>query len=190
MRDFFTDALLIAAVLFEYYVIYAFIRSKMGKYPPYVSTRKGMVKLLAKETEFILADESTPKNVVEPGCGNARITICLAKKYPNHSFVGYEWDWVPYLLAKIKSCRLKNVKILRQNFMTADYTKTDLAILFTGNEIAQELGEKLKNDMPAGAYVVSESFEMKQLPLVKTLETGKANWFFLPQKVYFYKIEK
>ena len=93
-------------------------------------------------------------------------------------------------MAKIKSCRLKNVKILRQNFMTADYTKTDLAILFTGNEIARELGQKLKNDMPAGAYVVSESFEMKELPLVKTLETGKANWFFLPQKVYFYKIEK
>lgn len=174
------------AVIFEYYVIYAFIRSKMGKYPPFVPTRKGMTDIIVREAEFVLSD-SDSKKVVEPGCGDARVLIALAKKYPQHTFIGYEWDRFPYTLAKIKTRKYKNITVLRQNFMLTDYKDVNLAVLFTGNEIAQDLAKKLATELPKSAIVISESFKLPLFECIKEVHTEKKNYFFLPQTLYVYR---
>ena len=182
----FSFILLIVAVVFEYYVIYTFIKSKMGKYPPFVTTKKAMLEVISNAAAFTLSSEET-KNVVEPGCGDARILKTLADKYPQHNFVGYEWDRFPYFLAKIKTRKYKNIKIERKNFMTADYTDVKLVVLFTGNEIAQELSSKLRQDLPKGAIVISESFELPNFHCLEEQETGDKNHWFLNQKLYIYQ---
>ena len=184
--DIFSFFLLIVAVAFEYYVIYTFIKSKKGKYPPFVPTKKAMLEEICDATDFVLSAPEA-KNVVEPGCGDARILKTLADKYPQHSYIGYEWDHVPYFLAKFKTRKYKNIKIQRQNFMLADYTSTNLVVLFTGNEIAQELSAKLRQDLQKGAVIVSESFELPNFECLKTQETGKKNHWFLDQKLYIYQ---
>lgn len=182
----FSFVLLVIAVIFEYYFIYCFIRSKMGKYPPFVPTKKEMLDEIKNAAAPVLSSPES-KNVVEPGCGDARILKALADKYPQHSYVGYEWDYVPYFLAKFKTGKYKNIKILRQDFLKADYTSVGLVVLFTGNEIAHDLSVKLKQDLPAGATVISESFQLPDFDCVQELETGKKNHFFLDQKLYVYR---
>jgi len=184
--DIISFILLVAAVIFEYYFIYAFIKSKMGKYPPFVPTKKAMLEEISDAADFVLSPPES-KNVVEPGCGDARILKTLAEKYPQHSFVGYEWDYIPYFLAKIKTRKYKNIKIERQNFMLADYTSIHLVVLFTGDEIAQDLSAKLRQDLPKGAVIISESFELPNFTNLKTYETGKKNHWFLNQKLYVYQ---
>jgi len=182
----FSFILLVIAVIFEYYYIYSFIKSKKGKYPPFIPTKKEMLEEITNTVDFVLSLVDS-KNVVEPGCGDARILKTLADKYPQHSFIGYEWDYVPYFLAKFKTRKYKNIKIERQNFMTADYTRINLVVLFTGNEIAQELSAKLRQDLPKGAIIVSESFELPNFECLKVQETGKKNHWFLDQKLYVYQ---
>ncbi|MBR1777605.1 MAG: hypothetical protein IJ752_03350 [Alphaproteobacteria bacterium] len=184
--DIVSFVLIIIAVIFEYYYIYTLIKSKMGKYPPFIPTKKAMLQEITEAASSVLSAPDF-KNVVEPGCGDARILKTLAMAYPQHSFVGYEWDYVPYFLAKLKTRKFKNIKIKRQNFMTADYTSTHLVVLFTGNEIAQELSAKLRQDLPKGAIVISESFELPNFTCLKMQETGKKNHFFLDQKLYIYQ---
>lgn len=182
----FSFTLLVIAVVFEYYVIYSFIRSKMGKYPPFVPTKKEMLEEIANAADFVLSAQEH-KNVVEPGCGDARILKSLADKYPQHSYIGYEWDYVPYFLARFKTRKYKNITIKRRNFMTEDYTTINLVVLFTGNEIAQELSVKLRQDLPKGAVVISESFKLPDFSCIRESETGKKNHFFLDQKLYVYQ---
>ena len=177
----------IFVVLVEYYIIYSFIRSKMGKYPPYVPTRKEMVQEIVKEISPFLENASSAMNITEPGCGDARIIAALAKKFPQHSFTGYEWDVVPYFLAKITTKKYKNIRVVRQNFMTADYTKENFVILFTGDEIAAELSKKLSADLPDDALILSQSFKVPEMTCIKEIETAKKNYFFLPPKLYWYK---
>lgn len=182
----FSLILMIIAVIFEYYVIYSFFKSKMGKYPPFVPTKKAMLEEITSTVDFVLSAPDS-KNVVEPGCGDARILKTLADKYPQHSYIGYEWDYVPYFLAKFKTRKYKNIKIQRQNFMLADYTSINLVVLFTGNEIAHDLSVKLRQDLPKGAIIVSESFELPDFSCLQTQETGKKNHWFLNQKLYVYQ---
>ena len=184
--EIFSFLLLVVAVIVEYYFIYCFIRSKMGKYPPFVPTKKAMLEEIKNAaTPFLSTQEH--KNIVEPGCGDARILKTLADAFPQHSFVGYEWDYVPYFLARFKTRKYKNIKIERKNFMLADYTAVGLVILFTGNEIAQELSVKLHQDLPQGAIVISESFKLPNFTCLQESETGKKNHFFLDQKLYIYQ---
>ena len=178
--------LLIIAVVFEYYVIYSFIRSKMGKYPPFVPTKDEIIKEISDLSGFVLSSPEV-KNVVEPGCGDARILKTLADKYPQHSFVGYEWDSFPYFLAKFKTRKYKNITVKRRNFMTEDYTAVDLVVLFTGNEIAKDLSVKLRQDLPKGAVIISESFELPDFMCLQVRETGRKNRWFLNQKLYVYQ---
>jgi len=184
--EIFQFALLVFAVVVEYYFIYAFVRSKMGKYPPYVPSRKGMAELIAREAAFVL-DDPAAKKVVEPGCGDARVLAMLAQTYPQHRFVGYEWDFFPYFLAKIRTRKYKNLTVLKQNFMKVDYSDVGLAVLFTGNEIAAELSQKLAAELPDDAVVISESFELPRFKCIKQIETDKKNYWFLPQKIFVYK---
>lgn len=182
----FSFILLVVAVIFEYYVIYTFIKSKMGKYPPFITTKKATLEVIRDTADFVLSSKEQ-KNVVEPGCGDARILKTLADKYPQHSFIGYEWDYFPYFLAKFKTRKYKNIKIERQNFMTADYTNVGLVVLFASNEIAQELSVKLRQDLPKGAIIISESFELPNFTCLKEQETDKKNHWFLNQKLYTYQ---
>ena len=184
--DIISFILLVIAVIFEYYFIYAFIKSKMGKYPPFVPTKKAMLEEISNAADFVLSQPES-KNVVEPGCGDARILRTLADKYPQHSFIGYEWDHVPYFLAKLKTRKYKNIKIERKNFMLADYSSINLVVLFTGDEIAQDLSAKLRQDLPKGAVIISESFELPNFTCLQVQETGKKNHFFLNQKLYVYQ---
>lgn len=182
--------LLIAAVIVEYYFIYAFFRSKMGKYPPYVPSRKGVADTILKEAALFLENSPVPMNITEPGCGDARILAAVAKHFPRHRFTGYEWDFIPYILAKIRTRRYKNIRILRQNFMHADYSADNLVILFTGNEIAADLSKILAAKLPDGAVIISECFKLIGLPCEKEISTGKKNYWFLPPKLYVYKISR
>ncbi|MCQ2913842.1 MAG: class I SAM-dependent methyltransferase [Alphaproteobacteria bacterium] len=128
-------------------------------------------------------------NIAELGCGDARIICKLADKFSNHKFIGYEWDKFPYFLAKIRCKKRKNVSVYRQDFMKADYTKTNFAILFTGNEIAKELSQKLASEMPKGSIIISECFELPKLKCINEVNTDKKNYFFLPAKIFIYTIE-
>ena len=102
--------LILIAVIFEYYYIYTFIKSKKGKYPPFVPTKKTVLNEINNTAAPFLSLQEH-KNIVEPGCGDARILKMLADAYPQHSYIGYEWDYVPYLLARLKQGNIKTSKL-------------------------------------------------------------------------------
>ena len=121
---------LIFAIIIQIYLFYTFIHARFGKYPPFFPTRIRVVKMICAELEPFLS-QTEPLNVTDLGCGDGRILFRLAEKYPQHRFKGYEWDVVPYSVAKKRAKKFPNVEIFRQDFMKADYTKDNVLILFT-----------------------------------------------------------
>lgn len=180
---------LIAAVCAEYYFIYAyFVLSKMGKYPPFVPTKTKVAALICDEIAAVLAGRQKCK-IVEAGCGDARILASLAERFPDFEFIGYEWDFLALFFASRRCRAFKNAHVLRQDFMTADYSDTDVLILFLGNEIADAYSKKLERELPNGAIVVSECFKMPHLTCVKEI-AARNNYFFLPADVFIYQIDR
>ena len=180
---------LTAAVCVEYYFIYAyFVLSKMGKYPPFVPTKAKVAALIFDEIAAVLTGRQKCK-IVEAGCGDARILASLAERFPDFEFIGYEWDFLALFLASCRCRALHNTRILRQDFMTADYSDTDVLILFLGNEIADAYSKKLERELPNGSIVVSECFEMPHLTCIKKI-AARNNYFFLPADVFIYQIDR
>ncbi len=182
MLLFFALCLCFLAVLFNLYVIVAFIKSK-GMYPPFiVSFGAHKKEVIAAVANFIAQNKNF--KTVDLGCGCGSLLIPLAKRFPENSFVGYEWSLFPYLLAKWRTRNLRNVTIWRADFFKADLSAFDVALCYLGNgKVAKMIAQKLTEEMQADGLVISELFEINGLKerAVKTVRC-----FGVPVRIYLY----
>lgn len=173
----------VVCIAFELYFLYAVIISKNCKYPPAFPSFGNMKKLSLQEARKILSSSDASLNVIDLGCGTGALLLPLAKEFPQHNFVGYDWDWFVSKIIKFRSRKMSNVLIIRDNFMKADFSKYDLILCFLDTKAADDLSLDLKDKVKDTAVVISSAFELKDMKPTKILD---AKSYGMPLKVYVY----
>lgn len=176
--------LMFVTIGLELYFIYAIVISKNCKYPPAFPSFGNMKKLSLAEAREVLAESGTPLRVVDLGCGTGTMLLPLAREFPEHFFVGYDWDRFVTAIIRFRSRKMKNVEIIRDDFMKADIASYDLLLCFLDTKAAEDLSDEMKEKLKPGAVVVSNAFELKGMVPEKILD---AKSYGMPLKVYVYK---
>lgn len=171
-----------AAVLLNVYLIFSYVRCGFGKYPPVIGSFGAARREVLSQAEKLLAGRPQ-QQVVDLGCGYGSLLLPLAAKFPQHVFVGLEWDWVAYLVMRFRSRNKKNLHVLYGNFMTRDWSRFDLILCFIGNEIAGAAADKICRECRDTARIISEAFALPGLYAEKEIA---ARTYGMPLKVFVY----
>lgn len=182
----FAIIILIGLIFAEAYLIFSYIRSSYGQYPPYCPSFGQMKKTALREASTILQSSAQNMQVIDLGSGDGRLLRPLAATFPQHHFCGYEWSWLPYKIAKFYGRKLPNLEYKHQNFMPINIKNADLIICFLSNEISTVLSAKLSHELRPGTLVISSAFAIPGLRVIKEITTR--NFRFLPIKVFIYQI--
>ena len=176
--------LTVLCIVFELYFIYAVIISKNCKYPPAFPSFGNMKKIALSKAEKVLAAADKPLKVVDLGCGTGGLLLPLAKKFPEHQFIGYDWDFFVCRILKWRGRNLSNLTIIRDNFLNVNLSQYDLLLCFLDTKAAVELSQKVSKEINPNAVIISSAFELKDLT---PSEIFDAKSFGMPFKVYLYK---
>lgn len=177
----------ISACVAEVYFVAAYARSGFGEYPPFFPSFGRMKKTCLNEAREILRRADKPSVVADLGCGSGSLLIPLAKEFPQHEFVGYDWDVVPYAIAALRARHLPNVRLYCADFTKADFKEADLVLIFGGKKLFAEWGRQFVRGLKNGAAVISEAFPITQLEAEKEIAAPS---YGMPLKVYTYRIDK
>ncbi len=175
--------LVVACIGFELYFLYALFISKNCKYPPAFPSFGNMKKIALNEAEKILQNSNTPLKVVDLGSGTGGLLIPLARKFPQHQFIGYDWDFFVCQILKFRARHLSNLKVIRGDFLKADLSQYDLLLCFLDTQAAEDLSLKVQQEIKENARIISSAFELKGLNPTQIYD---AKSYGMPLKVYVY----
>ena len=181
MLLYFAVFLFICAVAYNIKLVVDFVKCQ-GKEPPFICSLGVVKKDVLNEARNFLNENKNAK-VTDLGCGSGTLLIPLAKEYPSAQFVGYEYDWLAYLIAKIRTCYIKNIVIYKKNFLKEDLSEYNLVLGYWISGLVEKLGNKLNKELKKDAVVISEIFEV---PLLKPIKVIESSLSFKKMNVYVY----
>ena len=169
-----------------YLIIKLYTDKHFRECPPCVPSLGKEKKIMIDSVSQMLNQSKKSMVVVDPGCGCGGLIKTLARRFPQHQFIGIEWGGIVSKIAKIKTNKLTNVKILRQDFFEYDFGKCDIIVCFLMDSLMEKFGEKIINDhQKKPQIIISNSFKIPNLTLVKEINTGNGLFF---KNVYIYRI--
>ena len=148
----------IGALVYVVYQFYSFIKCGCGKYGPFVSSYGKIKEDILDEARKVLKKSKKPLKVTDLGCGSGALLIPLAKEFPQHEFVGLEWDVVPLTMGKIKARGLKNIRFVKGDYMKTNHSDMDLIMCYVLKVTGEPLGKKLAKEI-----LPNMAFDMKAL---------------------------
>ena len=122
--------------------------------------------------------------VTDLGCGSGVLLLPLAKEFPQHEFIGLEWDIVPLTMGRIKALGLKNIKFVKGDYMKTSHSDMDLIMCYVLKVTGEPLGKKLAKEIKDDCVVISEMFPLGHLDEVKQIESSI---YGIPEKIFIYK---
>ena len=127
---------------------------------PWVPTRK-------KDLERIndLADLKKGETFYELGCGDARVSLYLARKNPDVQIVAFELAFPLYLLARMRCffSSVKNVQIKFADIFREDLSPADKIYVFAMKDsLNKKLKEKFLRELRSNTRIISYAFPMKK----------------------------
>ena len=182
----FMNILLILALAWMWVVIIKlFLNKEYRNCPPYVPSFGHEKRIIVSRVTELLKNADRKMKILDPGCGTGSLIIDLAKKFPEHEFVGIEWNRLASNIARYKTRKLKNVTILQQDMFTHSFKDADVIVCFLMQPLMERFGNKVKEDAKSGLVIFSNSFYIPNIELAEKIETGK---FFFIENVYIYKL--
>ena len=181
MFIYFSLFLFFLALLGNFWLVISFIRSH-GQNPPFIASFGSPKAELLHQASLYLKQNPNILTA-DLGCGSGSLLIPLAKTFPKHKFIGYEWDIIPYMLAVLKTRHLPNITILHRNFFREDLSQYHLILCYLGTTIEEKIGTKLNNELPKESLVISELFKISILKLKKEIILPHK---FIKTKIYLY----
>ena len=173
--------LFVLAVAYNIKIVCDFIRCG-GKEPPFICSLGAVKKTVLEEAERFLDNNKNVK-VTDLGCGSGSLLIPLAKKYPSVKFVGYEYDWFAFSIAKLKTFYIPNLVVYKRNFLKEDLSEYDLVLGYWISGLVDKLGNKLNKELKKDAVIISEIFEV---PVLKPIKVIESSLFLKKLNVYVY----
>ncbi len=185
MFFYFSIVLYVLALAYFIKLIVNFISCR-GKEPPFICSFGKIKKEILEEARIFLRENSGIK-VTDLGCGSGSLLIPLAKEFKMSKFVGYEYDWIAYSIAKIRTFYIPNIVIYKKNFFEADLKEYKLVLCYITPGIADLLGDKLNKDLAKDTLIISEIFEIPKLKKIKEVMSAIA---FKKLKIFLYNPNK
>jgi len=143
---------------------------------PFVKSEKNILKKI-KDME-ILKDGMI---VGDLGSGDGSLLYSLAKSYPKVQFIGYEINPLLYWFSKIFQ-KLPNLKFYCQDFFKVDLGQFDCIYLFLYPSMMEKLLPKLQKETKKGCFVITNSFNFKNLePIKKNISSKSLSSIYIYQ---------
>lgn len=157
-----------AGIVFTYFLF----ASRFMRSSPPVPTVGGVKEGMLSGTEEYI--KNLPHaTVVDLGSGWGSLLLPLAAKYPQHTFIGYERVWLPYIVSRWRTRKLPNIKLYRQDFFTADFANVDAILCFQLASIMQKLLPYLQKHINKTVRIYVNRYPFKDLePLEKVSVEG------------------
>lgn len=180
------DLILLFLVFAIWFVIIKLLVVKGYKdYPPYMPTLGAAKKKEIELISDILKDSKHPLEIVDAGCGTASIITHLAKKFPQHQFVGIEWNKTLAFFARLRSHRQNNIKILCQDIFDYNFAQSNIVICFLLEPIMKKFEAKLLAERKKEMTIFSYIFKLPNIKAVEEITFAKRLTFL---KLYIYKL--
>lgn len=173
---------ILAVGLFAY-MIFSFFYFKGWHNPPYIPSFGCTKKTLIAEVSKLLKTSQKPLNVADLGCGDGSLLSGLAPKFPNHKFFGYEWDPLPFNIAKRRLRKYKNTSIIRADLMKENLQHLDIALCYLAH--IPGLANRLETALKPSALVISEVFEIKGWKPQKIIQSRLLGF---KSKIFIYQV--
>jgi len=154
---FFNITLYVFSAVFVF-VVFTDIVAKFTTDAPFVPIPDNINNDIIKNLQ--LTDESV---LYDLGCGDARILKKATETKPKIHAVGIEIALTPYLLAKYKTRKYKQIKIKRENIFQTDISEATHIFLYLYPEVVNRLIDNIKNQCIPGTRIVSCDFEIVSL---------------------------
>ncbi len=181
----------IGAIIYCFYMMYsAIFKGSFGRHAPFVSSYGQLKQDMVDEAIAILqkkekSEKSHKKmRITDLGAGTGALLLPLARQFPNHTFIGYEWDMIPLLLAKFKARNLPNLTFEKQDYMQKDFSIFDLVLCYVLKHEGERVGKKLQSEMKKSCIVISEAFPLSHLHEIKQIQSTLCK---IPRTIYIYK---
>ena len=118
------------------------------------------VPAFQRDLEAVLDDAKLQRGQVfyELGCGEGRLLVAAAKR--GAIVVGYEINPLLWVVARVRTWRQPNVKVILGDFWRVDLSNVDLALAFLVPRYMDRLEKKLAAEMKPGSKFVSYIFDM------------------------------
>ena len=145
--------LVMAVVLF--WMCLVFISGLISNFrgAPYVPMKKGLVR------ELLYFGELSPNDIFyDLGSGNGQFLISAIRDFNVQKAIGYEISPWPFLVSKWKTGNLKNIVVLRENFLKADLSEATFVYAYLFPKLIDRLASKLEKELKPGTKVLCSSF--------------------------------
>ena len=164
--------------------IYFMLNSKfMRNSPPVPSSGKVKVAMIDDVAQIL--KKKSDQLVMDLGSGWGTLLLPLAKKFPNHHFIGIEYGCIPYWVSKFRSRKMKNITFYRQDFLNSDVSKADIIFLFLLTKTMAKIKVKCQTETKEGALLYANRFSMPGMKPKREISLGsKYNTY------YVYEIHK
>lgn len=158
------------ALFYVIYSIYSLLKGKFGVFAPYVPSvgkAKGIMLDLARQELTAAKNQLT---VVDLGSGTGTLLLPLAKEFPQHKFIGIEYDWMPLSVAFIRGRKLKNIEWHKQNFMDYPLDNADIVFCYLLKTMQERVGLKLDREIKNSCTVITELYPVNHLQTVQSFK--------------------
>lgn len=123
-----------------------------------------------RELRRLLAQQSASFRFVDLGCGPAGTLLSLARQFPQAQFVGVETAPLSFALAWLRALPVRNCQVRYENLWRCDLAAFDVVYCFLSPAPMAELWAKAREQMPAGSWLLSNTFEVPGVPADEQIE--------------------
>lgn len=113
--------------------------------------------------------------VYDLGCGDGKILLKIAERNPSVQIFGVELSVWPYLLAKIKTSKYRNIRITRENMFNTDLSKATTVFAYLYPKAVTSLLIKMKKECGIGTRLVSCDFEADGFTPIETFDLNSVS---------------
>ena len=170
------------SIIFWTYLIYAIWEIAHHRAPFVPATGTHKKQAITKISE-LLDKKQTPQTIVDAGCGNGCVLATLATKYPNHQFIGIEYNKTLCNYCEQHYKNIKNLTFLNQDMLTYDYETVDIIYYFG----IPALTEGLQNVLLKTSKTIDLISIEQAFPKLNLIEKQPFRFLLTHSFVYNYK---
>jgi len=162
--------------------IYFMINSGFMRTPPPVPSSGKIKTTMLQDVEKILSKRKN-QVVMDLGSGWGTLLLPLAKKFPQHRFIGVEHGFLPCWISKLRARKMNNITFLRQDFFNTDISKADVIFLFLMTKLMNKIAAKCQSETRKGTLIYANRFPMKSIKPERKVSLGSKFYTY-----YVYKM--